>query len=113
MDELKTDASVERTLKKSLQIESLKEEVALAEEQAIRLEDKFRATERVVKQIETDPATRHWMCIGRESFIKLPRDATLKQLEIQSRNLWSEVDAVQRVVTSKSEALERAQEAEE
>ncbi|KAJ8902272.1 hypothetical protein NDN08_006679 [Rhodosorus marinus] len=94
------------SIEKSLAVEALREDIALAEEQAIRLEDKHRANEDVKKQLQKTEEKDTWLCIGSESFLKLSKEKAIEELGKQSLELWAEIEQTQAVVTNKKDRLD-------
>mmetsp|Transcript_26357 Transcript_26357/g.102839 ORF Transcript_26357/g.102839 Transcript_26357/m.102839 type:complete len:107 (-) Transcript_26357:599-919(-) len=101
------------SIEKSLKLETLREDVALAEEHAIRLEDKHHANEDVKKQLQKTEEKDTWLCIGKESFLKLSKEKAIDELRKQSLALWAEIEQTQEVVTIKKGQLDDLVEVEE
>mmetsp|Transcript_1852 Transcript_1852/g.5595 ORF Transcript_1852/g.5595 Transcript_1852/m.5595 type:complete len:113 (-) Transcript_1852:141-479(-) len=97
----------------SLRLEAIREDVALLEEQGIRLEDKHRMNRNVLEKLRAaKPGGKgDWFCLGKESFMRINRRETVKQIENYSLQLWEEIEQVQSALTAKKDLLDQVEEA--
>mmetsp|Transcript_26356 Transcript_26356/g.102838 ORF Transcript_26356/g.102838 Transcript_26356/m.102838 type:complete len:89 (-) Transcript_26356:599-865(-) len=65
------------------------------------------------KQLQKTEEKDTWLCIGKESFLKLSKEKAIDELRKQSLALWAEIEQTQEVVTIKKGQLDDLVEVEE
>eukprot|EP00189_Rhodosorus_marinus_P011033 CAMPEP_0184740526 /NCGR_PEP_ID=MMETSP0315-20130426/3514_1 /TAXON_ID=101924 /ORGANISM="Rhodosorus marinus, Strain UTEX LB 2760" /LENGTH=105 /DNA_ID=CAMNT_0027210219 /DNA_START=100 /DNA_END=417 /DNA_ORIENTATION=- len=96
---------VHGSVKKTVAAQALRDDKEFAEEQAIRLADKYRANEDGKEQLQKTEEKHTWLYLG-ESFIKVSKGKAIEELGKQSLALRGELEQIDADIVDKDDRLD-------